>query len=406
MLRYLPRWGALFAGSFWGLGLLALPQSVLAEELLKFVSSLPRTGSANAQTGGMVNGIRMAIEEAGGKVGDLRIAYEDWDDASPERGTWDPALEAANADRAIKDSDVLLYIGTFNSGAAKISMPKLNKAGLAMLSPANTWPGLTKPGVGEPNEPKVYRPSGKISYFRIVPTDDVQGLVAARWAREMGAKKVFLVHDGELYGKGIAQIFKRSAKDNSLEVLGFEQIDPKAANYKALAVRIKQLAPEVVYIGATTQTGAAQLVKDLVQTGAQSKIIVPDGCFENAFIEAAGKENAEGRVFVTFSGAPPSELKGKGAEFVEKYKAKYGLPPEGYAVYGYEAGLLAIDALRRAGKKDRAALIEALAQTRNFSGALGEWSFDENGDTSLVVMSGNSIKDGAFKFERLLSLQP
>ena len=141
-------------------------------EVIKIVSSLPRTGSANTQSTTMVNGIKMAIDEVGGKIGPYTIAYEDWDDASPERGAWDPAIEAANADKAIKDPDVMAYIGTYNSGAAKISMPKLNAAGVVMVSPANTWPGLTKPGIGEANEPMVYRPSGKVTYYRVVPADD------------------------------------------------------------------------------------------------------------------------------------------------------------------------------------------------------------------------------------------
>ena len=96
--------------------------------VIKIISSLPRTGSATAQAQTMVNGIRMAIEEAGGKVGDFTIKYEDWDDASPERGQWDPAVEAQNAQKAVEDPDIIAYIGTYNSGAAKIAMPILNKA--------------------------------------------------------------------------------------------------------------------------------------------------------------------------------------------------------------------------------------------------------------------------------------
>ena len=116
-----------------------------ATKTVKIVSSLPRTGSANAQTTTIVNGIRLAIEEAGGKAGDFTIVYEDWDDASAKKGDWDPEVEAGNADKAVNDADVMVYIGTYNSGAAKISMPVLNKAGLAMVSPANTYTGLTRP---------------------------------------------------------------------------------------------------------------------------------------------------------------------------------------------------------------------------------------------------------------------
>lgn len=199
------------------------------EERITLVSSLPRSGSANAQTTTMVNGIRLAIDEAKGSLTlggtTYALTYEDWDDASPERGQWDPAVETANADKAIRTSDVMAYIGTYNSGAAKISMPKLNQAGLAMISPANTWPGLTKPGIGEANEPQVYRPSGAVTYFRVVPADDIQGEVGARWAKELGATKVFILHDRELYGQGLAKMFKLHAGMLGLTLVGFEGIE-------------------------------------------------------------------------------------------------------------------------------------------------------------------------------------
>lgn len=370
--------------------------------IVKIVSSLPRTGSANAQTGTIVNGIRMAIDEAGGKIGSWSIVYEDWDDASPQRGNWDPAVEAANADKAVKDPNVVVYIGTYNSGAAKISIPKLNQASIAMISPANTYPGLTKPGTGEPNEPAVYRPSGKKNFFRVVPADDIQGTVAADWTKKMGARSVFVLHDRELYGKGIADIFKAQAEKIGLKVLGYEGIDVKAPNYKSLAAKIGGLGPDLVYFGGTTQSNGGQLCKDLRSAGYKGKMMVPDGCVENAFISSAGAENANNTVYATFGGLPAAQLTGKGAEFYKAYKAKYQTEPEVYAVYGYEAARAAIDAVRRAGKKDRAAILAAMADTKDFDGALGKWSFDENGDTTNRTMSGQVAKDGQWAFVEVL----
>ncbi|MGH2571756.1 MAG: branched-chain amino acid ABC transporter substrate-binding protein, partial [bacterium] len=245
-------------------------------DVIKIVSSLPRTGSANAQSTTIANGIHMAIDEVGGSVAGYTIVYEDWDDASPQRGNWDPAVEAANADRAIKDPDVMVYIGTFNSGAAKVSIPKLNKAGLVMISPANTYPGLTKPGKGEANEPDVYRPSGRINYFRVVPADDLQGVVAAAWARDLGAASAFVLHDRELYGQGIAGIFQTHAGRIGLDVRGFEGIDARASNYKALATKIKATKVDLVYFGGTTQSNGGQLAKDLRAAGFAGKIMIPD----------------------------------------------------------------------------------------------------------------------------------
>ncbi len=365
-------------------------------DVIKIVSSLPRTGSANGQTTSMVNGIKMAIAEVSGKIGDYTIAYEDWDDASPERGQWDPALEAANAQHAVKDTDVMAYIGTYNSGAAKISMPILNQAGIVMVSPANTYPGLTKPGTGEANEPAVYRPSGKINYFRVVPADDIQGDVAATFAKETGFKKVFILDDRELYGKGVAGVFERVAKKLGMTVAGHEGIDAKAANFRSLVTKIKSTGADLVYFGGTTQSGAGQLAKDLVAGGAKVKIMMPDGCRETALIESAGQENLEGRAYVTFGGLPPSQLRGKGREFYEAYKKKYNAEPEAYAVYGYESGLVALTGIQRAGKKDREAIRAAVASLRDMDGALGKWSFDANGDTSVKVMVVEEIKNGQF----------
>lgn len=377
-----------------------------AQETIKIVTSLPRTGSANYQTTTTVNGVRMAIDEVGGKVGNFTIAYEDWDDASPERGQWDPAVEAANADRAIADADVMAYIGTYNSGAAKIAMPKLNSAGLVMISPANTWPGLTKPGIGEPNEPMVYRPTGKINYFRVVPADDIQGVVAAEWSKELGGTRVFILHDKELYGKGIASIYQKTAKTIGLQVMGYEGIDPKASNYKSLVTKIRQTRADVVFFGGTTQTNGGQIAKDLRTGGLKDvKFVVPDACFEKAFIEGAGAENVNNNTYCTFGGVPPEKLTGKGAEFYENYKKRYNAEPEGYAVYGYEAAKVILDAIGRAGKKDRAAILAAVAATKDFDGALGKWSFDANGDTTITTMSGNIIKDGKFEFVKLLGEQ-
>ncbi len=370
--------------------------------VIKIVSSFPRTGSAKQQTDTIVNGIKMAIDEAGGKVGEFTIEFLDLDDATAAAGQWTAEAETSNADQAIKDADVMAYIGTYNSGAAKIAMPILNRAQLLMVSPANTWPGLTKPGTGDPSEPEVYRPTGKLNYVRVVPADDLQGTLAADWAKEMGLTKVYILDDNEVYGRGIAQLFEEHAGEIGLNVLGHESIDSKAQEFKSLMVTIKAKGPDLIYFGGTTQSKGGQIAKDMVAAGLTAKLMVPDGCMEEAFITSAGAENLNDRCFVTFGGLPPDKLTGAGAEFVKKYTAKYKAPPEAYAIYGYEAGKVTLEAIRRAGKKDRAAITQAALGIKDFDGALGKWSFDANGDTSMKVLSGNVVKDGKFEFSKLL----
>ena len=370
--------------------------------LIKIVSSLPRTGSAKAQTDTIVNGIKMALEEANSKAGDFKIEYGDWDDATASAGQWTAEAETANGDRAAKDSDVMVYIGTYNSGAAKISMPILNRAGLLMISPANTWPGLTQPGKGDPGEPGIYRPTGKINYVRVVPTDDFQASLSANWAKEMGVKRVFILDDNEVYGRGIATLFDEHCREIGIEVLGHESIDTKAQEFKSLMTTIRGKNPDLLYFGGTTQTKSGQVAKDMVAAGLNCKLMVPDGCMEEAFIQSAGAENLNDRCYVTFGGYPPERLTGPGKEFVDKYKSKHGVMPEAYAVYGYEAAKVALEAIKNAGKKDRAAIVQACLSIKDFQGALGKWSFDANGDTTLRTISGNVVRGGKFEFVKLL----
>ena len=370
--------------------------------VIKIVSSLPRTGSARGQTDTIVNGIVMAIEESGHKVGNFTIKYEDLDDATAAAGQWTAEKEAANADQAIKDPDVMAYIGTYNSGAAKVSMPKLNQAGVLMISPANTWPGLTKAGKGDPGEPEKYRPSGKVNYVRVVPADDIQGVVSADWALKLNLKKVYILDDREVYGKGIADLFQARAEEIGLKVLGHQGIDAQSQEFKALMTTIKTSGPDLIYFGGTTQTKAGQLVKDMLAVGMNAKFMCPDGCYEDAFIESAGADNLADRALVTFGGLPPEKLLGKGATFVANYQKKFGKMPEGYAVYGYECGKVALEAIKRAGKKDREAIRAACLSIKNYDGALGKWSFDKSGDTTLRTMSGSTVKAGKFSFLTVL----
>ena len=148
--------GGLAAGSLLGAG--GCGRKAGDKEVVRIVSSLPRTGSAKGQTNTIVNGIQMAIDEYGGEVAGMRVEYSDWDDATAAAGQWAAEAEKANAQKAAADPDVMAFIGPYNSGAAKVSMIELNEAGLVQVSPACTWPGLTKKidGVAPDSQTETY----------------------------------------------------------------------------------------------------------------------------------------------------------------------------------------------------------------------------------------------------------
>lgn len=363
---------------------------------IKIVSSLPRTGSSKGQTDTIVNAInqRFELDKFQACNGQFTLKYDDLDDATAAAGKWDPTQEANNANKAAADADVMVYIGTFNSGAAQVSIPILNAAGLVMISPANTYPGLTKPDKGAPGEPDKFYPNGKRNYVRVVPADDIQGAAASNWAKELGVKSVYILHDTETYGKGIADVFRAQSKTNAFEEKGYEGIDKKAQDYKALATKIKAANPDLVYFGGITQNNAGLLLKDLRAADFTGKFMGPDGIYEDAFLEAAG-DAAEG-TYITFGGVPGPKLTGKGKEWYDSYKAKFNSEPEVYAAYGYESANVALNAINQVCKKDRAAILAGVFATKDFDGVLGKWSFDANGDTSLTGMSGVQVKGGKF----------
>jgi branched-chain amino acid transport system substrate-binding protein len=370
---------------------------------VKIMSSLPMTGSSRTQTVQIVNSIQMAIADT--KIPNVTVNFEALDDATAAKGSWDAAQEAENARKAIGDSSVVAYIGTYNSGAAKVSIPLLNSAGLVMVSPANTYPGLTKPGKGEANEPNTYFPNGKRNYARVVPADDLQGAVGAVWAKDLGAKKVYIVHDTQLYGKGIADVFRAKAKDLGLSEVGYEGAE-KADNYRALANKIKDSGADFVYYGGIVDNNPAVLLKDIRSVLPSIKFMGPDGINCAEFLKEAGPA-ADANVYSTFGGVPPEKYTGKAADWLKAYNAKYGAgSPDPYAIYGYEAAKVVLAAISAAGDKanDRATVLANVMGTKNYDGVLGKWSFDANGDTTLTQFSGSQAKSGDWAFVKELAV--
>jgi branched-chain amino acid transport system substrate-binding protein len=392
-------------------GAVVVPGQAAAPDLsqlsgtIKIVSSLPRTGNNKAATDSMVNGIRMAIDEIGSKIGAATIVYQDLDDATPTRNAWDAGKESENANQAVADGDVMIYIGPYNSGAARISIPILSKADLVMISPSNSYPGLTKPGRGQPNEPDVYYAGGKRNYTRVVPTDEVQGVVGAGWAKQLGAQKVYILDDADLYGPVVSTAFAETARKIGLDVVGGpEGLDPRAPDYKGLADKIKATNPDLVYFSGITENNAGRLWRDL-RAGLPDnvKLMGPDGLYAQAFLDDAG--DAANGAYLTFGAVAPSKLTQRGAEWYRSYKVRYGVEPEVYAPYAYEATKVALDAIRRAGRKDRTAIREAMFATKDYEGILGRWSIDEGGDTTLTTISGRQVKEGHFDDANAETLQ-
>jgi branched-chain amino acid transport system substrate-binding protein len=377
---------------------------------LTIYSSVPLQGASRVQTTAVVNGAKLAVEQAGNKAGPHTIKYESLDDSTAQAGNWTPEQESANARKAAQDDSTAVYIGTFNSGAAAVSIPILNEAGIPMISPANTAVGLTtdEPGAN-PGEPDKYYPSGSRNYTRIVPKDTIQGAALATVMKEDGCTKVQLTNDKEVYGAGLANNIDLAAKAQGLELISNEAIDPKAANYRSLAQKAKAAGADCFAYAGITANNAVQLYKDFAAALPEAKLYGPDGVAESGFAdpkEGGIPADVASRVKVSVATLNPESYPPEGQEFFQAFSEKYGEEnPDPYAIYGYEAMRLALDAIERSSTGEKADIIKALFETKDRASVLGTYSIDENGDTTLTDYGIYTIADGNLEFDKTVKAQ-
>ena len=378
---------------------------------LTIYSSLPLQGAARAQSVATVNGAKLALKQAGGKVGDFAVEYVSLDDSTAQAGGWEPGATASNARKAISDDSTIGYIGEFNSGATAVSLPLLNEAGIAQVSPGNTAVGITSddPGAG-PGEPDKYYPTGKRTYARILPKDTYQGAALAALANEENCASAYILNDKEVYGAGLASNVELAAEKVGLEIKGNEGIDKNAPNYRSLGAKVKGTGAECFIYCGITANNAVQLFKDMAVALPEGALLGPEGVGETGFFDSSEgglPPDVASRVLVTIPGVAPEEYPPAGQEFLKAYEAEYGEKnPDRYAVYGYESMSLLLDAIGRAGENggDRAAVVDQLLVTKDREGVFGNYSIDENGDITLTPYGVYAIKDDQLVFDR--SVEP
>jgi branched-chain amino acid transport system substrate-binding protein len=371
---------------------------------LRIYASWTLQGNRAAEGNAMKNGVDMSVAEAGGGVVGYCLEVVHLDNASPQTGKWDDAAEAENARKAVADPHAIIYLGPYNSGAAMISARITNRASMAQITVGATYPGLTKPTATRPGEPWTYRPLGLVNFFRPLPADDIQGNAGARWAKRLGAKKVFVVNDGELYGRGIADVFEANAKLSGLHIVANESFDGRQQDQRPLVSKIRDSGADLLYLGAAVETGAALIIRQLVEAGLVAprvRVMGPDGLLQDTLLRDATCAGAMASdLRVTFPGLPFEKMTGAGARTYADYKRRFGEEPTYFALYAVEAGRVAIDGIRRAASEldrtsdlsdKRDAVRRAVAATRAFDGITGTWSFDRNGDVGLETMSGFNV---------------
>jgi branched-chain amino acid transport system substrate-binding protein len=347
-------------------------------------SDLPLQGSSRTQTEEMVEAIKFQLKQQGFKAGSYNVGYQSCDDSTAQAGKWDSGKCSANANAYAQNKSVIGVIGTFNSGCAEIEIPILNRAPngpVGMVSPANTYVGLTHAGPGTAaGEPDKYYPSGKRNYIRLVAADDYQGASNAMLTKQLGYKSVFIFNDKEAYGLGVATDYQGAAKKLGLKVAGFTAWDPKASSYEALANKVKSSGADAVYLGGLECENGSKLIKDLRGVlGKTYPLIAPDGfsSFSDTFKNSGG---VAAGMYISVAGAPNEALGPTGKKFVTDFGKQIGQDPNPYSAYAAETMTVMLDAIEKS-DGTRGSTADNLLSTNITDGILGSFSINENGDT-------------------------
>jgi branched-chain amino acid transport system substrate-binding protein len=365
---------------------------------LTIYSSLPQQAADRAQTLDVIAGEQLALSQAGSKVGQYKINFVSLDDATAAAGQWDPTQTSSNARRAAQDPTTIAYVGEFNSGASAISIPILNQSGILQVSPANTAIGLTKVNPALPGSPTKFYPAlttnGR-TYGRVVPVDIFQAKAQLTVMKGLGVKKLYVLDDKQVYGQGIATTVKSLASSFGITAVAQESIDIKAANYRALAQKIKASGADAMFFGGLTVDNGPQLWDDVSASNPTMKLFGPDGVDETSFTSKISPASAA-NTYLSVPGLPAAQLPAAGQKFLTDFQATYHHAPEPYAIDGYEAMSVILDSITRAGAQgnSRAAVVKSFFSTTNRSSVLGTYSIDKDGDTSLATYVFSKVKGG------------
>jgi branched-chain amino acid transport system substrate-binding protein len=392
----LTRLGALAASTVLVLGACGT-NTAAAPTAIKIAIELPLQGSEKAASQPIINGIRLAVKQAGGAAGGYTITVPDsaiFDDALASSGAHDPQTGANNMTKIVADETYMGVIGPLNSSVAKVQIPISNASGLLQCSPANTNPDLTK---GAPAAQLRTKPN---NYIRVVTTDDIQGPAAALYIyNTLGKHSVYIIDDTEVFGKGVADAFEKAFTGAGGKVVKHDAAPKTTQDYVSIMTAAKALNPESIYFGGVTATGGARILLAAAQVGmGDIPYVGPDGindgsgATKDSFLNLAGPKAAKS--YSTLAG--PGTFDGK-AKFDADYKAEYGIDSTGYAGQGFACAQILLDAIGRAGSAATkpatyAALKEAIRvaatdTTHVYKTIVGDVQFNADGDTSQLIVS-------------------
>lgn len=374
-------------------------------DTLTIYSSLPLQGPDRDRARDMVNAIKLALQEAGGRVGPLNITYVPLDAATPEAGTWTAEKVLDNARKAVRDVNAIAYIGDRDSAATALSLPLTNEGHILQVSPSSTYDGLTRESRRQ-GEPERFYPSGERTFARVVPADHVQASALVGYMKASGVRSIALIADRQIYGGGIADAVEKAAARQGIEVFDRGRLDASKGDLSGRARKVAETGADAFLFAGTTDTGAARIFSAVAAAAPSMLLFGPAAVADAAFLERLPAA-VQRRMRVTTPALPVRLLPPSARAFRDRFRTTFGRPPAPEALQAYEAASAVLHAIRSAGARgnNRQAVTDAFLAIRNRDSVLGRYSIDANGDTTLSTYAGNRVRDEQFVLDKVLQVR-
>ena len=352
-----------------------------------------RVGFEGAQ---ITEAIRFVLARHGFRAGRYPIAYQACDVSTPTPDVDYLAKCKPNAQAYAGDPNVVGVIGSFASDCTRLEVPILNRAHggpIATVNATSTYSALTRAAPGSArNEPSRYAPTGRRSFVRLIPPDDVQAAADAMLGRQLGVTRVYDLNDGSGYGRGIAAAFRQASRRLGIRVVG-----SAVFGFSGEIIRhVKESGADGVFLGGNSLPYGSHLVRALRRAlPAGTELLASDGWATGEFLPRAGRA-AEG-LTVSVAGTPIDRLPGRGARFVREFGSAIGERPIPYSVYAAQATELLLDGIARS-DGTRSSALRQLFTERVRNGILGTFAITPEGDTTERTVTIYRVHRGALRF--------
>jgi len=395
---------AIVAGALSGCGGVAVSgaASAIGNQLTVY-SSLPLQGPSATASEQIVNGEKLALAQAGGRVGPFTVSYVSQDDANPKSGEWAPGVTASNAKAAAEDTTTIAYLGDYDSGATAVSLPLINAAGILQVSPASPYVGLTSSLDAGQDEPERFYPSGQRTFGRLQPGDPVQAAAQVRLMQEMGVHRVYLLNDQEPFDIPLVEIIAGDAERAGIKIEGDDSLDMTGAKrFTGEVEKISKSRAQAVFFAGSGGSPTVALWRQLYSADPGLLLLGSSALVSESFtsrIGAAGASTYLTTPILAVSLYPPPA-----AAVLRDYRDAFAAEAGPYALYGYESMSVVLEAIRRAGPhgNDRQAVINQFFATRNRDSVLGRYSIQANGETTLSRYGVDRVVNGLPVFYRVI----